>query len=509
MSLLRAALALAAALTGWSVVPEKRDAAGPETMPPNIILIYADDVGFGDLSAYGAKALSTPNIDRLAREGLLFRDAHSTSATCTPSRYGLLTGQYPWRRAGTGVAPGNAPMIIEPDRFTLATLLRQAGYATGVVGKWHLGLGGQGGPDWNGEIRPGPLEIGFDYCYLVPATGDRVPCVYVENRRVFGLDPTDPIEVRYDGPIAGAPTGKMSPHLLKMHPSHGHDMTIVNGISRIGYMRGGQAALWVDEDMADVLTDKATAYVRQHQDKPFFLYFSLHDIHVPRVAHGRFAGKSGLGPRGDVILQMDWSVGEILRTLDALNLSRRTLVIFTSDNGPVLDDGYIDQAVELNGAHKPAGIWRGGKYSAFEAATRVPMLVRWPERIKPGVSDALFSQIDFLASFAALTGKSFPRDQAQDSANMLDALLGKSPKGRENLVSQNQTLALRQGDWKMIEPSQGPKVFGYVNIESGLDTVYQLYNLRTDPGETRNLAAKQAKRLEDMKQALEAIKRAK
>src|SRR5688572_28230024 len=250
--------------------------ASPQTTP-NVILIYADDLGYGDVSAYGAKALSTPNIDRLAKAGLRFTDAHSAAATCTPSRYALLTGEYAFRRPGTGVLPGDAALVIEPGRTTLASMLKSAGYATGVVGKWHLGLGPKGGPDWNGDITPGPNDIGFDYSFIMAATGDRVPTVYVENRRVAGLDAADPIAISYVEPWPGQPTGRANPELLRVVPSHGHDQTIVNGISRIGYMKGGAAALWKDEDLADVFTGKAVAFIERQRTRPFFLYFALHD----------------------------------------------------------------------------------------------------------------------------------------------------------------------------------------------------------------------------------------
>ena len=248
---------------------------------PNIILIYADDLGYGDVGCYGATKVQTPNIDRLAREGLRFTDGHSASATCTPSRYALLTGEYAWRKRGTGVLPGNAPLIIPPGRTTLSAVLKKAGYATGVVGKWHLGLG-DGAIDWNGEIKPGPLEVGFDYGFVIPATGDRVPCVYVENHRVFGLDPKDPIRVSYGQPIGDMPTGKANPERLKLHPSHGHDQTIINGISRIGYMTGGKSALWVDEDMADVLTAEGEAFHRGARERPVLPL--LRDPRHPRAA---------------------------------------------------------------------------------------------------------------------------------------------------------------------------------------------------------------------------------
>ena len=272
---------------------------------PNIVLIYADDLGYGDVSAYGARSVSTPNIDRLAQAGLRFTDAHSAAATCTPSRYALLTGEYAFRKPGTGVLPGNAALIIEPGRTTLASLLRSAGYSTGVVGKWHLGLGPAGGPDWNGEIKPSPNDIGFDYSFIMAATGDRVPTVYVENRRVVGLDAADPITVSYAAPVDGSATGKGNPEQLRMAPSHGHDQTIVNGISRIGYMKGGRAALWKDEDMADEFTRRAVRFIEQQKARPFFLFFALHDPHVPRVPHPRFAGKTTMGPRGDVIVETD------------------------------------------------------------------------------------------------------------------------------------------------------------------------------------------------------------
>lgn len=457
---------------------------------PNIIIIYADDLGYGDVSCYGAHRVKTPNLDRMARSGLVFTNAHSTSASSTPSRYSLLTGEYAWRKPGTGIATGDAPAIITPERITIADVLKSAGYRTAVVGKWHLGLGPEGGADWNGEIQSGPLDIGFDYNFILPATGDRVPCVYLENRRIVGLDPSDPIKLSFKEPILTEPTGKDHPELLKMHPSHGHDMTIVNGISRIGYMSGGKSALWVDEEIADVITGKAVKFIEENKNNPFFLYFSTHDIHVPRVPNTRFTGKTDMGPRGDAIAEFDWSVGEILNTIEKLGIKKNTMIIFSSDNGPVVDDGYRDDAVEKLGDHKPAGPLRGGKYSAFDAGTRVPFIVSWEGKVKAGTSDALFSQIDLMGSIAELTGQELSAGAGPDSFDHLGTLLGKSKSGREWVIEHaaNGRLSIIRGTWKYIEPGPGPKINQNANIELGNDTLPQLYDLSSDLGEKKNVA---------------------
>jgi arylsulfatase A-like enzyme len=473
-------------------------------MTPNIVLLYADDIGYGDLSCYGATKVKTPNLDRLAASGVRFTDAHSSAATCTPSRYSLFTGEYAWRKKGTGILPGDAKMVIDPSQATLPKTLRSAGYRTGAVGKWHLGLG-NGSIDWNGLIAPGPKEIGFDYSFLIPATGDRTPCVYVENGRVVNHDPRDPIEVRYDKPFPDEPTGKANPSLLRMKPSHGHDMTIVNGISRIGYMRGGAAARWKDEEMASVITGKAQSFLEDTSAAPFFLYFGTQDIHVPRAPHPRFAKATTMGPRGNAIAELDWSVGEILKTLERRKLLDNTLILFSSDNGPVVDDGYQDDAVKLLGGHKPAGPWRGGKYSNFEAGTRVPFLASWRGRIKPGVSDALIGQIDLHRSIATIAGLQPPQADAPDSENQSAALLGESKFGRMSLVEQANSRSLRQGAWKYIRPSNGAKRNELTNTELGNDPAPQLYDLASDPGETRNLARDLTYRAEAMERALQAI----
>lgn len=493
-----AALALAA-------LPSRATAADR----PNIVMIYADDLGYGDVGCNGARLVKTPNIDRLAAQGLRFTDAHCTSATCTPSRYGLITGEYPWRRKGTGVLPGDASLIVEPGRTTLPTMLRRAGYVTGVVGKWHLGLGdGKTPVDWNGLIRPGPREVGFDASFIIPATGDRVPCVYVEDGRVAGLDPSDPIRVSYGTPVGDEPTGAKRPDLLKLKPSHGHDMTIVNGISRIGFMTGGKSARWVDEDMADTLEARAVAFLEKNRDRSFFLYFSTHDIHVPRVPHARYAGSTPMGPRGDVIAEFDHSVGTVLAALDRLGLAGNTLVILSSDNGPVVDDGYRDGAVAKLGGHRPAGPYRGGKYSLFEGGTRVPFVVRWPGKVRTGVSEALVCQVDLLASLAKLVGQPVAGGDAPDSLDVLDAFLGRSDTGRSDLVEHAGRLALRSGSLKYIPPGRGAKVQANTNTETGNDPAPQLYDLAADPGETRNLATERPGDVNTMAARLEALRTA-
>jgi arylsulfatase A-like enzyme len=489
------------------LVAGRLTAVAPPPSRPNIVLIYADDLGYGDVSCYGATSLATPNIDRLAAGGCRFLNAHAPAATCTPSRYALLTGEYAWRRPGTSILPGDAAAIIEPGRTTLASVLHSAGYETAVVGKWHLGLG-RPRPDWNGLIAPGPQDIGFDHSFLIPATGDRVPCVFVENGRVVGLDPADPISVSYGAPVGADPTGREHPELLtKMRPSYGHDQAIVNGISRIGYMSGGRAARWVDEDIADTITGRAVAFIERRREAPFFLYFATHDIHVPRVPHPRFAGKSGMGPRGDAILQLDDSVGRILDALDRQGLTRNTLVLFTSDNGPVVDDGYRDEAAERLGVHRPGGPLRGGKYSAFDAGTRVPFVARWPGHVRRGTSSALVSQVDLTATAARLTGQVLGETDAPDSLDMLAAFLGQSAHGRDHLVEQAGALSIIAGRWKYIEPHDGPKVERGTNIELGNDSRPQLFDLSDDLGERHDVASRHPGKVRELAERLAGIRR--
>ncbi|MDN5292532.1 MAG: hypothetical protein PWQ06_2771 [Anaerophaga sp.] len=457
---------------------------------PNIVFIYADDLGFGDLSCYGATRVQTPNVDGLARDGIRFVNAHSAVATSTPSRYGLLTGEYPWRRNGTGVAAGDAALIINPERCTVPKILKEAGYTTGAVGKWHLGLGSETGKqDWNDKIMPGPKEIGFDYSYIMAATADRVPCVFVEHQRVVGLDPRDPIQVSYTKNFPGEPTGKNNPELLtKLRPSHGHDMSIVNGISRIGYMKGGKSALWKDENIADSITAHAVKFIEANKDNPFFLYFATNDVHVPRYPNSRFWGKTDMGFRGDAIVQFDWSVGEIVKALESAGIRENTLIIITSDNGPVVDDGYADQAVEKLMNHKPWGPFRGGKYSTFEAGTRVPFIVNWRGKIASKKSEALVSQIDLLATLAKLTEVDISQKGILDSRDQLEAWLGKDDKGRDYIIGSADGLTILTRQWKYIEPNEGAAYNPLTHTELGNDWHDQLYDMLHDRGEYDNVA---------------------
>lgn len=475
---------------------------------PNIVIIYADDIGFGDIGSYGAKLIPTPHTDKVAAGGVRHTNGHTAAATCTPSRFSLLTGMYAWRKPGTNILPGDANLIIPPGTTTLPSLLKKAGYTTGVVGKWHLGLG-DSKIDWNSEIKPGPLEIGFDSSFIIPATGDRVPTVFVENHRVVDLDPNDPLEVSYKENFPGEPTGIANPELLRVRHSHGHNQSIHNGIGRIGYQRGGKSARWTDENIADDITSRAVNFIEKQKDKPFFLFLATHDAHVPRTPNPRFVGKTQLGPRGDAIVEFDWTVGQVTATLDRLGLTENTLVIISSDNGPVLDDGYQDEAATKVGDHKPAGPWRGGKSSAFEAATRVPFIVRWPARIKPRVSDALIGQIDLIASFASLTKRQLGENDAPDSFNMLPTLLGESDQSRPHLVRQGSAASIVRDGWKYIEPvkNQNPvKVAANTNTETGRDNVPQLYHLSEDPGERTNLASKHPERVDELTALLEKVR---
>lgn len=485
-----------------------QEASGGQLPRPNVIFIVADDLGYGDLSCYGMNIMKTPHVDKLAADGVRFTDAHAVASTSTPSRYSLFTGHYAWRRNDTGIARGDAGMVIRPEQTTVADVFKSAGYSTGAIGKWHLGLGDKTGmQNWNEKVTPGPEDLGFDYSCLMAATGDRVPCVWMENQSVLNYDPSAPIEVSYTQPFPGEPTGKNNPELLtNLKPSlnQGHDQAIVNGISRIGYMKGGGKALWKDEEIADEIVSKSVQFIEKNSDQPFFLYVGTNDVHVPRFPHPRFVGKSGMGYRGDAILQFDYTVGKILEALDKQGLRENTLIVLSSDNGPVVDDGYQDQAVELLGDHRPWGDLRGGKYSNFEAGTRVPFIVSWPGRVKKGkVSDALVSHIDLFASMSALIGQQVQSGDGVDSRNQLNAILGNDGVGRDYIIESSGSLSISDGTWKYILPAKGAAYDQLTKTELGNSESEQLYNLKKDMGEKENLAEKYPDKVKEMKALLQ------
>ena len=477
---------------------------------PNIVVILADDLGYGDISCYGATAISTPNIDRLAAEGQRFTSGYCSASTCTPTRYSFLTGRYAFRDPGTGIAPPNSPALIQPETVTIASLLKQAGYTTAVIGKWHLGLGGKSGPDWNGSLRPGPLEIGFDHCFLLPTTNDRVPQVYIEDHRVLNLDPTDPLWVGNNKPSKDHPTGISHRDTLKMDWSHGHNATIHNGISRIGFYTGGNVARFRDEDLADRWVEESKRFLTQNQKKPFFLFFSSHDLHVPRIPHERFQGKTSLGPRGDSIAQLDWCVGQLLESLEQLSLTEKTLVVFCSDNGPVLDDGYKDDAIEKIGDHDANGPFRGGKYNVYEGGTRTPFITRWPGTIPVGISDNVVCTIDLPATAAALAGVSIPPGACRDSVNLLPALLGQpNAVGRTSLVQQDNgrsgSYGYRSGNWKLLRHDSGRTSNLLLRLQRHEVPKFQLFDLSKDPEEKLNLIDKYPEIATRLKKELQQI----
>ena len=461
---------------------------------PNIIVIYADDLGYGDVSSYAVGTLETPNIDKIANNGVRFTNGYASSATCSPSRYALLTGTYPWRNKRAKILTG-ANLIIDTLEMTIPKMLKTKGYETGIVGKWHLGLGNTK-IDYNKKISPGPNEVGFDHSFIMADTQDRVPTVYIENGYVVNLDPNDPIEVNFKNDDYGLPSGTKNPELLTMKWHHGHNKAIVNGVPRIGYMKGGEKAKWSDIDMADKFLDEAKKYIDKVKDKPFFLFYTLQQPHVPRTPHPRFVGSSGMGPRGDVIKEADWCIGELYNHLEENNLLENTIIIISSDNGPVLNDGYYDDAVEKLGDHTPAGKLRGGKYSLFEAGTRVPFITYWKGKTKPQVSDEIVTQIDFLNSFSTLVGSDI---NSSDGVDLSDVFFNNKGDGRDELVLEaTSRTAFRSGNWVMIPPYPGPAKNYNVDIELGNSKEYLLFDLESDLSQQNNLANSNPEKLQEM-----------
>jgi arylsulfatase A-like enzyme len=434
---------------------------------PNVILILADDVGWGDLGCYGGK-IKTPHLDALAKDGVRFTDSHATAAVCTPTRYSILTGEYSWRVNATGlnkgVSSGESPLLVPTDRLTLPKMMQQAGYRTAAIGKWHLGFGTTK-PDYNAELKPGPLEIGFDEFFGFPATNDRMPTVYVRNHRVVGLDPADPIRLSYDAGVA---------------KKEGLER-IAAGRQRIGWMSGGKSAWWKDTTIGRTFTEEAVKFIDNSKDRPFFLYLATHSVHAPAIPDPAFAGRSGLGGRADMMMDLDAMVGKLLATLESKGLAQNTLIFFTSDNG-----AYVTKEKD----HRPNGPYRGEKSQLWEGGHRGPMIARWPAKLKPAVSSRLIGTIDIPATLASVVGLPASPGRFPDSHDLLPELLGNpSAPVRDHLIVMSGTgeLALRQGKWKYI-PDLG-KAFGWKGWKKkpGGLAGPGLYDLEADPGETNNL----------------------
>jgi arylsulfatase A-like enzyme len=454
-----------------------------DTTKPNIFVILADDVGWGDAGCYGATLVKTPNIDRLAREGQRFENGHASAAVCTPTRYSLITGQYSWRHQAEGlnkgVAKGDAPLLIPATMTTAPSLLKQAGYRTALIGKWHLGFG-ETKPDFNAELRPGPLEIGFDEFFGIPATNDRMPTVFVRDHRVVGLDPADPITYSYDADEAKS--------LALTAWSAGRN--------RIGWAKGGKAAWWKDTEIADTMTRECVQFIERNKTQKFFLLFTPHNVHAPAIPGTRYVGSSGLGNRADMLQELDACIGELLQTLDRLGLAKDTLLIYSSDNGAYVND---------ENGHKPTGPFRGKKSQLWEGGTRVPFIVRWPARIQPGVPADLVSTLDVPATVCAAAGITPPKDALPDSYNLLPALLGeKAAPKRDHLIlmSGNGDLAIRNSRLKYIpDLSVADGWYAAKKKTANAPQKGALFDLSQDPGETENLLPKQsaeARRLDEL-----------
>jgi len=489
---------------------------------PNVLLIYTDDVGYGDLGCFGATKVQTPNIDRLAEQGRLFTDAHSPSAVCTPSRYGLLAGRYGWRENIWGPLPYDRPMLIDTTIMTLPRLFKQFGYSTAIIGKWHLGFGSEGLTDWNKELKPGPLDIGFDYYYGVPLVNSHAPFVFVENRYVDGLDPDDPFILRQENDAA--PVDERLPRSpVQVFPEKG-------GLER---WSGADRAhkLYRDEMVGTTLTEKATGWIEKHvkdrKQDPFFLYFATTNIHHPFTPHPRFKGTSQAGRYGDFIHELVWMVGELLSCIEEMGIANNTIVIFTSDNGGMLNEGGKDA---WKAGHRINGELLGFKFGAWEGGHRVPLIVRWPGRVAPGTrSGQLIGQIDLFGTFSAILGYTRKEGEGPDSYNMLPALTGDPQEQiRDHLVlapALRENLALRAGKWVYIG-AQGSGGFGGTyggpgalawSKETNSDVtpdgkikedapMQQLYNLQEDISQAENVIRENPQVAEKLRLELERIR---
>jgi arylsulfatase A-like enzyme len=474
-------------VAAWISVGLSLSAVAADPAKPNIVFILADDMGYGDPHCFNAESkIPTPNIDQLASGGMRFTDAHAPGAVCVPSRYGLLTGRYPFRN--TGVRNPAKGAMIEPSRPTIATVLRERGYATGMIGKWHLGFDGGDRFESGAPLRGGPVDHGFDTFFGQHASLDIQPYFFIDQDRCVEV-PTGSVEASASpdwSPVQGAfwRAGKIAPSFKHVEALPTYTRKAVE------YLEArGKLAVAVDS-------------------KPFFLYVAFTAPHTSWVPMEQFRGKSMGGLYGDFVAQVDDAVGQVLAALDRAGLSQNTLVIFTSDNGPV----WYPEDVKKFG-HSAAGNWRGMKGDAWEGGHRMPFIARWPGKIAAGTRcDQTISFTDMMATFAAVAGKPLAPNEGEDSYDLVPVLLGQATPGllREATVMESSqgVLAIRQGVWKLI-PHLGSGGFTKPATQKPApgDPAGQLYNLADDPGETKNLYAEQPQVVQRLSALLERYKR--
>ena len=443
---------------------QKQEPPTEAKSPPNIVIILADDMGLGDVGAYNAASKApTPSLDTLAATGMRFTDAHSPSGVCTPTRYGLLTGRYSWRtNMKKGVLKGYSPLLIQPDRSTIGSMLQARGYTTAVIGKWHLGLGNEEVTDYTQPLSPGPNDVGFDYFFGIPASLDMEPYTFVENDRVF---------TSFDGEEIGDSERRR----------YGGE----------GFWRGGPIARdFAHVDVLPQIAAHSVAFIQQQaeadNDQPFFLYVPFSAPHTPWMPTPEFIGRSEIGYYGDFVVQVDDTVGQILNALDETGVSDDTIVVFAADNG----GRWLPEDIEKWG-HRSNLHYRGQKADIFEGGHRVPLIVSWPGQVSPGTENGhLTSLTDIYATIADIIGVESGPEDAPDSETILPTLLGEDQPQRASVIhhSARGMFAVRAGDWKLIEGlgSGGFTKPAVIEAEEG-GPAGQLYNLAEDPSEETDL----------------------
>jgi arylsulfatase A len=461
-------------------------AAADRASKPNIVVILSDDYGWGSLGCYGAAGIKTPNLDRLAQEGRRFTQAYAPGSVCSPSRYGLMTGRYYWRTPVKDgkVLPVNAPLHIETNRLTLASLCKGQGYRTAAFGKWHLGMTTERVTDWSQPLRPGPLQVGFDHYYGMAANIGNSPHSFIDDEEVTAHVPGEPI--------------------------------IVHGGSQEGTSTTGISNHWEPNQVMATLVTNVTAWIEANRQQPFFVYYAPNAVHEPIVPNPRFQ-RSPYGKYGDFIADLDWSVGQVLTCLDRLKLADKTLVIFTSDNGGVVNPGNEHAAAAMKAGLKINGPLRGGKHTEWEGGFREPFIVRWPGKVPAGtVSDQVICLTDGLATLASLFHAPLPKGNAEDSFDVLRAFTEPrpGPPVRDHVILQaaDATYDIRMGDWKLVERADAPS-FESVRNKRKAEAAEkkkkragsrrdELYDLKDDPAETKDVAAANAERVAAMKKLL-------